>query len=74
MKLFVVQSANGNLTIVSEWTDNENGAKQAFHNQCRLLYSDAETTKAYVEILDEQLDVYGGFKEFINKPTPEPNE
>jgi len=70
-KLFVVQTVNGSMTIVSEWRDNENGAKQAFHNQCRLLYSDAATTSAYVAILDEQLDVYQGFKEFVNKVQPE---
>ena len=52
-KLFVVQTADGNMTIVSEWTDNPNGAKQAFHNQCRMLYSDKDTSSAYVAILDE---------------------
>lgn len=70
-KLFVVQCTGGNMTIVSEWNNNPNGAKQAFHNQCRLLYSDAQTTTAYVAIFDEQLDVYGGFKEFVNKVIPE---
>lgn len=72
MKLFVVQTASGNMTIISEWTDNPNGAKQAFHNTCKNLYADKNTTSAYVAILDEQLDIYGGFKEFINKPQPEP--
>lgn len=71
MKLFVTQTANGNMTIVSEWTDNENGAKQAYHNQLKNLYADAQTTQAYVAIMDEQLDVYGGFKEFVNKVVPE---
>lgn len=71
MKLFVVQIANGSMTIVSEWNDNPNGAKQAFHNQCKNLYADKDTTQAYVAIIDEQLDVYQGFKEFVNKVTPE---
>ena len=74
MKLFVVQTANGSMTIISEWTDNPNGAKQAFHNQCKNLYADAQTEQAYVAILDEQLDVYQGFKEFVNKVQPEPEE
>lgn len=72
-KLFIVQTANGNLTIVSEWNDNPNGAIQTFHNTCKNLWADKDTTQAYVEILDEQMNVYKGYREFINKvePTPE---
>ena len=70
MKLNVVQSANSNMTIISEWTDNPNGAKQAFHNQCKNLWADKDTTKAVVKIFDEQLDVFEGYSEFINKATP----
>ena len=67
MKLFVVQIANGNMTTISEWTDNPNSAKQAYHNTLKNLYADKDTTQAYVAILDEQLDVYQGCKEFVNK-------
>lgn len=74
MKLFICQSTNGNMTIVSEWTDNRNGAIQAFHNTCKNLYADKDTTQAYVAIFDEQLNVYEGYREFINKVEPEPTE
>jgi len=67
MKLFVVQNANGNMTIVSEWANNPNGARQAFHNQCKNLWADKDTTKATVKILDEQLDTYEGYVEHIIK-------
>lgn len=67
MKYDVVQKVNGNLVIVSSWVDNKNGAKQAFHERCKLLYSDAETTSGIVAILDDNLDVLEGFKEFIDK-------
>ena len=67
MKLFVVQNANSNMTIVSEWNDNPNGAKQAFHNTCKNLWADKDTTKATVKILDEQLDCYEGYVESIIK-------
>lgn len=67
MKLFVVQNANGNMTIVSEWADNPNSAKQAFHNTCKNLWADKDTTKATVKILDEQLDTYEGYVEHIIK-------
>lgn len=63
----VVQKVNGNLVIVSSWTDNKAAAKQAFHHQCELLYSDAETTSGVVAILDDNLDVVDGCKEFIVK-------
>lgn len=66
-KYDVVQKVNGNLVVVSTWEDNKNAAFQDFHNRCRLLYSDSETTKAVVEILDDNLEVVDGKKEFINK-------
>lgn len=67
MKYDVVQKVNGNLTVVSTWTDNLNGAKQAFHNTCKNLYADAETTSGVVAILDDNLDVVDGKKEIIIK-------
>ena len=63
----VVQKVSGNIVVVSSWTDNLNGAKQAFHERCKLLYADAETTSGVVAILDDNLDVVEGKKEFINK-------
>ncbi len=67
MKYDVVQKVNSNLVIVSSWVDDKNGAKQAFHHQCELLYSDPETTSGVVAILDNNLDVVDGCKEFIVK-------
>lgn len=66
-KYDVVQKVNGNLVIVSSWEDNKNGAKKAFHDRCALLYNDAETTSGVVAILDDNLDVVDGMKEFIKK-------
>lgn len=66
-KFDVVQKVNGNLTIASTWEDNKNGAKQAFHERCKLLYADKDTTSGVVAILDDNLDVVDGMKEYINK-------
>lgn len=66
MKYVVMQSVDGNTSIVSEWED-KNKAKQAFHHQCELLYSDEPTTKATVVILDENSDIVDGKREFIDK-------
>lgn len=66
-KYDVIQKVNGNISVVSTWTDNKNGAKQAFHERCKLLYSDPDTQKGVVAILDDNLDVVDGMKEFIDK-------
>ena len=66
-KYDVVQKVNGNLTVISTWVDNKNGAKQAFHHQCELLYSDSETTYGVVEILDDNLEIVDGKQEIIDK-------
>lgn len=66
--LDVVQKVNGNIVIVSSWGDDKKAsAKQAFHNACMLLYSDAATTSGVVAILDDNFDVVDGCKEFIKK-------
>ena len=63
----VIQKVNGNTVIVSSWVNNLVGAKQAFHKRCELLYADAEVTSGVVAILDDNLDVVEGMKEYIRK-------
>ena len=66
--LDVIQKVSGNLSIISSWGDDElASAKSAYHNQCRLLYADAETKSGVVALLDDNLDVVDGCKEFIKK-------
>lgn len=81
MKLFVTQVATDNkgtnMTIVSEWTDNPDGAIMAFHAQARALRGDAKTTVYTLKILDEQMNQFGGYVETLDRtpepePTPEP--
>ena len=79
MKLFVTQVATTeqgtNMTIVSEWNDNSDGAIMAFHNQARMLRGEASVLSYTVKILDEQMNVYGGYVESYTKPVePEPEE
>ena len=66
-KYDVVQKVNGNLVVVSTWENNKSGAKKAFHDRCALLYVDAEVTDGVVAILDDNLDVVDGKREFIKK-------
>ena len=66
--LDVVQKVNGNIVVVSSWADeNKAGAKAAYFDRCKLLYADAETTSGVVALLDDNLDVVDGCKEFIVK-------
>lgn len=66
-KYDVVQKVDGNLVIKSTWIDNLVGAKQAFHDTCKALYADKDTTSGVVAILDDNLDVVEGKKEYIQK-------
>ena len=66
MKYNVVQNVSGNMVIKSTWTEKDK-AKQAYHDTLRLLYSDKDTTSGVVAILDDNLDVVDGCKEFIDK-------
>lgn len=66
MKYDVIQKYNGDLTLVSSWEDNLAGAKQAYHHQCSLLYSD-KAFGAVVEVVDDKFDVVDGCKTFIKE-------
>ncbi|MBR2555109.1 MAG: hypothetical protein IKE94_09640 [Aeriscardovia sp.] len=66
--LDVIQKVDGNLVIVSSWgNDNIAGAKAAYHDRCKLLYADEQTTSGVVALVDDNLDVFDGCKEFIKK-------
>lgn len=70
MKYALEQCVNGNFSIASEHGDNEQAAIVAFHDKCRILWSTPDVITAEVAIVDEQLDVVGGYKEFIShEPT-----
>ena len=69
MKYAVIAVTNGNYNIHAEgFTDNPDGAKVSYHDYCKALWNDPDTTKATVAIVDENLDVLEGkYKEEIIK-------
>ena len=69
-KLFVEKVVNGNAEIVSEWTDNVKGAMVSYHDTCKVLWNADDVLSATVKILDEQLNIYDGKYELINKSQP----
>ena len=66
--LDVVQKVNGNIVVVASFSDDSKaGAKASYFDRCKLLYADAETTSGVVALLDDNLDVVDGCKEYIVK-------
>lgn len=72
MKLYIEQIADGTKTIVSEWTDNAQGAKVSFHNTCKDLLNDNKTQQAKVRICDENFKTFGNWEEVIDKTGDDP--
>ena len=64
-KYYIIQSSNGNVTIVSEWNDL-NSAIVAYHDRCKVLWNASDVIEGYVEIVySAGLDVVSGYKETI---------
>jgi len=54
---------------------NLQNAKYQFHDRCRILWNAPDVITGEVAIVDEQLDVVEGYKEFVHHeptaPAPE---
>ncbi len=70
MKLFVVNVVNGSIAVVSEWTDNEQGACVSFHGICKTLWNANDVVTARVKILTESLDLFEQYDEIISHEQP----
>ena len=66
MKYAIVKVINGNYFIHAEGITELSSAKTQFHGLCQTLWNAPDVLSAYVEIVDEQLDVVEGYKEFIH--------
>ena len=71
-KLFVDKISNGNKQTF-EFPDNEQGAKVKYHQLCSTLWGANDVETGTVEIQDENLETFKGYKEKIDK-TGEPVE
>lgn len=68
----ILKVINGNFFIHAEGITALANAKTQFHGLCQTLWNAPDVLSAYVEIVDEQLDVVEGYKEFIHhEPAPE---
>lgn len=74
MKYAIVKVINGNYFIHSEGITDVKAAKTQFHQLSASLWNADDVLTAEVKIMDENLDCVDGYKEYINKVEPEPEE
>ena len=66
MKYAIIKVINGNFFVHAEGFTDLNNAKVSFHGLCQTLWNAPDVITAEVAIVDEQLDVVEGYKEFIH--------
>lgn len=64
-KYYIIQSSNGTVSIVSEWSDLTK-AIVAFHDKCKVLWNATDVIEGYVGIFySAGLGVVDGYIEHI---------
>lgn len=66
MKYAIIKCVNGNYAVHAEGITALESAKTNFHGLCQTLWNAADVLTAHVAIVDEQLDVVEGYKEYIH--------
>ena len=71
MKYAVVQCVNGSFKVVAE-SDNLNTVIVNYHGTCQNLWNAPDVITGSVSIINENMEIEGGFKETINHPVSAP--
>ncbi|MBQ6404292.1 MAG: hypothetical protein IJI27_10340 [Oscillospiraceae bacterium] len=66
MKYAIIKCINGHYFIHAEGIATIEAAKTQFHGLCQTLWNASDVLTAHVMIVDEQLDVVEGYKEYIH--------
>ena len=69
MKYSITKCVNSNYSIHAEGITSLASAKVQFHGLCQTLWNASDVATATVAIMDENLDVVEGYKEFISHNT-----
>lgn len=70
MKYAIIACVNGNFSVKTEWSDLEK-AKANYHGICQTHWSAPDVITCEIAIVDEQLDIVEGYKEYIHHdPAP----
>lgn len=71
MKYAIIKCINGNYSVHAEGISALENVKTNFHGLCQTLWNAPDVLTAHVAIVDEQLDVVDGYKEYIHhEPQP----
>jgi len=75
MKYAVIKVINGTYSIHAEGFATVEAAKVSYHGLCQTLWNAQDVLTASAAIVDEQMDIVEGYKEFIHHdPAPAPDE
>lgn len=76
MKYAIVKVVNGNYAIEAEGFTDLTSALVSYHGLCQTLWNAPDVVTACVSIVDENLLIAQGYREFISheQPEPEPEE
>lgn len=72
MKLAIISCINGNFKLEAGGFTTEQAALVAFHGKCEVFWNAPDVLTGEVAIVDEQLDIYKGYKDFIRHTAPQP--
>lgn len=71
MKYAIIECINGNYFIRAEGITVIDSAIIQYHGRCQALWDAQDVITAHVAIVDEQLNVVEGYKEFIHHEVTE---
>lgn len=74
MKYAIVKVVNGNYAIAAEGFTELDKALVNYHGICQELWNAPDVVTACVSIVDENLLIVQGYREFISHVHPEPEE
>lgn len=66
MTYAIIECINGNFYVRAEGIASIEAAKTQYHGRCQALWNAADVQTAYCMIVDTQLDVVEGYKEYIH--------
>lgn len=67
----IIEVINGSFFVRAEGIQTLEAAKTQYHGRCQTLWNAPDVLNAYVMIVDNQLDVVEGYKEFIHHEAAE---
>ena len=62
----IIECVNDTYTVRAEGIQTVEAAKTQYHGRCQALWNALDVQTAHVAIVDEQLDVVEGYKEYIH--------